>query len=232
MKASLATWSALLPHDVRAAELEGLGLYKHAHRVRTCGSSLNTLWGQWTCKQRVCPSCGPAIADQNRWKTLARINAMKNPVNVLVQVRSAGLGAQHISDAVMRLRQSVNELRRRYLKSAVPAGVGAIEPKLSGDGTEFLVHSHMAMDVVKPFDKFGATALWKALTTADGHAPGTIQWNDPVAVPAAFAAYASKSDDWSPLPGTATVEVLKMLLFGMRGRRLLIAWPRSIPLVA
>lgn len=221
------TWSDLVssdPHEVRAGELEALGYHVSATRVRQCGTALDAVRKTRFCKQRLCPGCSQQIAGRNALKMKARIAAMKSPRYVLMSVRSAGLGAKNIKDAFGLLRHGVRRLRA-YLGSAVPSGVGAIEPRLSDDGKVVLVHTHLAIDVATPFDSGVATKVWLLATTLNGAVRGTIQWHGPVQSIAAFSIYGAKADDWSPPPGTRPLHVLKMLREGTRGRRLLIAWP-------
>jgi hypothetical protein len=217
------------PHEVRARELEHLKMHARAHWVRQCGTSLAAVGGTRTCKQRSCPGCAATIAYRNAMKVRARLLAMKNPREVFVAFRSSGIKHEHLTAAVIGLRAGIRGLRAKCLGPAVPAGAGAIEPKLLDDNSAFGVHSHMALDIPEPIDEGAATDAWMELTKVDGSVRGQIQWRQPINSATGFAVYGTKSDDWSLRPGHAPVELLETVLKGMHGRRLLIAWPRSVP---
>jgi len=209
------------PQELRARQLEELGYTTMAARVRACGW---TAGGFRTCKQRVCPECSQRIAHKHAGQVVAAVAAMVHPVYALFTYRSKGVGAPALRSAVTSFRHGLRLLRERRFFACVRAGVGAIETSLSKDGTVWQVHSHMALDIQGGLDEAVLVAVWKKVTANRGE----VQLHDAIYSPEGFATYTTKADTWCPPPGkTNPLHLLEVVMRGVHGRRLMIAWPRK-----
>ena len=207
----------LEPQEQRAQELKTLGYNTMAERVRACGW---TTGGFRTCKQRICPGCGARVARANTDRMILAVSAMTHPTEVLLAYRSKGLGAPTLRTAITAFRRGIRLLRERCVFRGVQAGVGAIETKVSNDNTVWLVHSHLALDIVGALDALKLKAAWSSVTGGRG----TLDLGEKLNSIAAFSTYATKADTWCPPPGSVPLHLLEVVMKGVRGRRLMVAW--------
>lgn len=202
-------------------ELEEVGDYQRADRIRKCGCRV----AQWRrisrCKIRGwCPSCGAHLAEQYGRAVTAAIRRMTAPQVFLVTVPVYAV--EDLRDGIERLQASLKTLRqRKLLATGTRGGVLCIETK-EGDragNAAWNVHAHMVLDVVD-FDVRAAHAAWAALAGGrflkDEH--GTVL--DPIR----FGRYATKSDTWAPVPGVMPVSKLRILAAALHGVQMVASW--------
>lgn len=205
------------PQEARAVELEALGLYIKAERVRGCRSPLQEY--ARTCKVRGCPGCAARTALGNRTAVVEAIRGMRRPVLVLVSLASRGL---HDLRATMReLRALLQKLRRARLRSA-RAATGLLEPKLARRANRWIPHAHLVLDLPTELSWAHEAREWRRLTVGRGSFKP-----DPavdVRSPEALALYITKGSDACPPPGTLAPVLLNLLWAGIHGLQLPINW--------
>jgi len=206
------------PHVLRADELRALGDDRAADRVMLCGAQR---WPGRLCRRRDCPTCAAYTARRHADRYNAAVAAMQHPVLILLTCPSKRI--DDLGPAIVLLRGALAKLRRRECFSAVTAGVGGVEPKLSNDGQCWALHAHLVLDVAGALTVDAVDRAWRALT--QGRGQFSVHETPNVFAPANLARYATKSDDWSPPPGSMPLECLAELRRSIRGRRLLIQWP-------
>lgn len=208
-------------HLLRAKELDKLGETRRAERIRSC-STEDAPFGKRTCKQRACPTCAARLADRNAQVIAAAIREMDHPFIAVLSLRSKT--KQDLRPAITRYREAHVKLRRRACYRKIVAGIGALELKATDDGFAWNVHAHFVLDA-KVVDVAACQEAWSELTSGAGSflphptdpRPRSIE---------RVAQYAAKADTWCPEPGSKSLAELALLMEAVRGRQLLIRWPR------
>lgn len=207
-------------HEARAQELDLLGFRKHAERIRRC-SNPATPWAKQTCKQRCCPTCGPALARKHTRRVRARIGEMGRPRLYLMTLCTKGMF--DLPETVASFRRLLVRLRRQRCFRGVMAGVGAMEFAITGDGTRWLVHAHLVLDVAACDDPVVDRA-WRKLTNGRGTFSIHPERPDVRADHDGLDHYITKPDTWCPPPGSMHPKRLEILRAAIHGRRIPVEW--------
>jgi hypothetical protein len=149
------------------------------------------------------------------------------PLVVLVTCPSKSL--LDLLAALRTLQTSLASLRRRrWFSSACRAGAIAVETPLTRDRRRWALHVHGVIDV--PGDSLSfrtrCAAEWRALTGIPG---AVFDFEAARSVPS-LVGYALKVGDaksWAPSARELSPQLMAQLDAALRGRRLVLAWPRA-----
>ena len=212
----------------RADELRQLGDHRAAKRVEECRATITHYWTKkpyrlGICKRRVdCPRCSDELASYYSELGINAIREMQAPIFTYFRLPSKKLS--DLASTMTDLRWSITALRRQKCFRLVDRAFGMIEPKLAGRGWHWNVHAHMIFEPV--VDLTAVDAAFKKLNSGRGEfsVDGAARSRH------AVARYSCKRDTWCPDPGFAgtNMDLAKfgILRAAMRGRHLLIRWPR------
>jgi hypothetical protein len=182
---------------------------------------------RYPCRLRGCAYCAERRARQLSSKLAGRASSYAAPLAVLVTCPSktlfdldAALGTMQGALAALR--------RRRWFASAVPAGSLAIETPLTKDGHRWALHAHGVLSVAGDSAAFRTrcAAEWRQLVGITG----AVFDFEPVRDVTTFSRYALKvgqEKSWAPDARELSPKALAHLDGVLRGRRLVLSWPRA-----
>lgn len=213
--------------DARAMLRRDLGAWRRARRMLLCpalGVRDAAVW-QRPCRLRACRACADRHSELLRDRMVARASGYASPVAVMVTCPSGGL--TDLPEALRGFRAGLRVLRRRrWFGRVCVAGVLAIECPLTGDRHRWHVHGHGVIDVrgMTPEWWVRAEQEWRQQVGAGGEF-GV----EPLRALRDLAGYAVKlgrGQSWSPDPGELPSWVRAHLDRAIRGRQLVVEWPR------
>jgi hypothetical protein len=207
-------------HEQRAQELRHLGYHVAADRILNCGR-LPGIYRRRSCKQRLCPTCGPRSAQARAQKVAQVIEGMSNPILGLFRMRSRHL--RDLRNSYSDFRSALTVITRQaQLRSAVPRAIGGIEIEKTRAGDAWLPHLHLVLDAIGYVDELELNRRWKALTGGRGYF--SLDYDPKVERPKALACYIMKSRTWCPPPGSCDLDDLILVRKTLHGRRLIVQW--------
>ncbi len=215
--------------EIRAQELEQIGLLSYASQVRRCGTIqlYNGIPQRTQCNRRLCPICAERVAQENAQKVLRALKRMKRPQIFIFELRSKCRWDLRETLDDFRTAQKTLRRRKRFMEM-VQGGISAIEVPLTRDRRAWNVHSHVVLDVTDEFDPLWVDDQWHGLLGSRAwfvpHRDRYLQpWNAE-----GFAKYAMKAVTRCPQPSEepsqASLEHLLQLHQGLQHRNLLLMW--------
>lgn len=217
-QALLQTESELI--QARADELKSLRAIVAARRVEKCAGASGK---GWQCHTRECPSCAKVQA-AGRASTVER-KLRRQPDAFAVVVTLVSQDLDDLSDTFVLFRKLLPRLRRHPCFKNIHRGVGGLEMKRTRNGRQWNVHAHLAF-IAREVDLEPINAQWDKLARECRRRGSVVndKKSPPVRNIAAFAKYATKSDDWCPRPASMPVHEYGIIRRAIKGRRLLVEW--------
>jgi hypothetical protein len=232
----------------RARELEELGDFAAATKIRRCG--VFTVGQCWSCKRRECPRCARRKRAIRARRVASSLKGMTPCFLLCLIWGTTPLGALDATlQGLGRARTRIRDWCRRHGIRAV----GQIEPKLTNRNDGWNVHLHLAVD--RNANLRELRSLWTAIAGpyADlkvrrlRHSEHSVALRRSSTPPRRdgrtraqsaqeFAervqrervgSYVSKEDHECPEPDSMDLKALAELLAALKRKHLSICWPRT-----
>ena len=209
----------------RAFELYQLGYDRDALAICKCGVSKyvrDRYVRKLFCNHRLCPVCSELKWKRYSSQILFALHKMKSPHVYIFSVRSKGF--KDLKQTVDVLRKSLSRLKGlKHFKEDVRSAAGAVETELAQHRKGWLVHCHLILDVDE-LDLEYIKKKWKQYTNGKGYFKPHEHCEVEEPYILNLAEYISKPDTRCPAPNILSLDELRALYHGFKGRRVPIVW--------
>jgi len=209
----------------RGFELFILGFERDAKSICRCGNS-RIARGRYIrtsyCNHRLCPVCSKRKWEEYTSKIIHVVKNMEYPHIYIFAIRSENL--RTLEKTVKRLRASLKRIRRlKYFRENVKSCAGAVEVALKDNELGWYVHCHLVLDV-NDLDLKYVKAKWKKYAKEGAEFKPQKNCDVNMFYLRQLAKYISKPNTRCPTPITYSLEQLRELYYGFKGKRVPVIW--------